>query len=87
MASGLIPIVSKQTSLNVSADFGFYVNDNSVECLLPLIKDVSCFSDNSLVGMSIQSIEFVEKNHSIFNFKNKYKDFLSEKIQCTQINN
>jgi glycosyltransferase involved in cell wall biosynthesis len=87
MASGLIPIVSRQTSLTVSADFGFYVNDNSVECLSTLIKNVSCFSNNILEGMSIQSIDFIEKNHSILNFKNKYKDFLSENIQSFQIIN
>ena len=78
MAKGLVPVISRAASIDLPPETGFYVEDNSVKNLSELIIQISEMDDEELLKMSRNSYEFILANHTIENFKLKYKSFLSE---------
>lgn len=76
MAKGLIPILSQTSSITLPAKTGFYIENNSAVAVVDLLKTVSELPDDELEEMSLNAFNFIVTNHSLQNFKSKYKDFL-----------
>jgi glycosyltransferase involved in cell wall biosynthesis len=80
MAKGLIPVVTKTVSLTLPQNTGFYLEDNNAHALADLLDSITRLEDSQLKKMAFNSYEFVSSNHTIGNFKAKYKDFLIEVV-------
>lgn len=78
MAKGLIPVVSRSSSLTLKENSGFYLENNSAIELAGLINKLKVLSDEVLREMSLNAYNFVASNHTLEIFKNKYKKFLVE---------
>lgn len=76
MAKGLIPVVSRTSSLTLPDNTGFYLEKNDATTLAGLISNVAVLPDAKLKEMSHNAYNFVASNHTIENFRNKYKAFL-----------
>ena len=76
MAKGLIPIISRSSSLTLPEKTGFYLEENTANELADLIIKVSNLPDTTLSEMSFNAYNFIATNHTIENFKKQYKDFL-----------
>ena len=76
MAKGLIPVVSSASSLTLPEKTGFYLEENNAINLAALLSSISLLPDAELSGMSFNTFSFVASNHTLENFKNKYKEFL-----------
>ena len=77
MAKGLIPVVTKSSSLTLPENTGFYLQENTVSELADLLKKISVLDECELKKMSFNSYQFVSSNHTIENFKLRYKEFLN----------
>jgi glycosyltransferase involved in cell wall biosynthesis len=80
MAKGLIPVISKSCSIDLPDNTGFYINDVTSEGLIQLLKKCSSVDNNYLSEMSKSALTYVNENHTLENFKAKYKSFLEEVI-------
>jgi glycosyltransferase involved in cell wall biosynthesis len=78
MAKGLIPVVTRTVSLTLPEETGFYLENNNSEDLADLLSKISTLEDSVLRKMSRNAFEFVSTNHTIENFKTRYKEFLIE---------
>ena len=76
MAKGLIPLISQSSSITLPALTGFYLENNTAAELIELVKKVTELTDEELKERSYNSFHFIKSNHTLENFKNKYKDFL-----------
>lgn len=76
MAKGLIPIVSRTSSLTLPEKTGFYLEKNDPVELSDLISKIIMLPGEALQEMSSNAANFIASNHSIQNFKNSYKEFL-----------
>jgi len=78
MAKGLIPAISKSSSITLPAKTGFYFENNNAAAVLDLLRTVSELPDTDLEERSLNAVDFIATNHMLENFKSKYKDFLIE---------
>lgn len=81
MAKGLIPVISRSASITLPEETGFYIEQNDAEHLTSLINEVSKLSEQSMELMSRNSYDFIKKNHTLENFRARYKDFLIKVIE------
>ncbi len=79
MHTGLIPIVSYESSVDVSDDYGVILKENSVEEIKQTIQNISELSPSRLEQMSRKSWKFVRENHTREKFAQVYKKTI-EKI-------
>lgn len=76
MAKGLIPIISRSASISLPAGTGFYLEQNEPGALVELIHKVSERSEGELEKMAQNAYQFIAANHTLENFRRKYKEFL-----------
>ena len=84
MAKGLIPVLSKSSSISLPDQTGFYIKHNNAENLSNLLQTISILPDEALKELSNNAVDFIGTNHTVENFKKKYKNFL---IAVTNDNN
>jgi glycosyltransferase involved in cell wall biosynthesis len=86
MAKGLIPVASRSASITLPGNTGFYIEDNNASSLVALLKTISVLPDDVLKEMSFNAYNFIAANHTLENFKKKYKEFLIRILQplCDQ---
>lgn len=83
MHTGLIPIVSYESSVDVSDDYGVVLKENTVEEIKQSIQNVSKLNPSQLQEMARKSWEFVRKNHTRDRFAQVYRETI-EKIMLQQ---
>lgn len=76
MAKGLIPVLSKSSSISLPDQTGFYVKQNDAQTLSNLLQTISRLPDEALKQLSNNAVDFIATNHTLKNFKKEYKDFL-----------
>jgi glycosyltransferase involved in cell wall biosynthesis len=76
MAKGLIPVISKSSSITLPAKTGFYIENNNAAAVVDLLKTVTELPDDELKERSLNAVNFIATNHTLQNFKIKYKEFL-----------
>ena len=76
MANGLIPVIAKSCSITLPAKCGFYIDNENIDSITNSLSEITTISDDILAAMSESSVAFICENHSLENFKNKYRDFL-----------
>ncbi len=79
MHTGLIPIVSYESSVDVSDDYGVILKESSVEEIKQSIDNISELDSSQLEEMAKNSWKFVRENHTRENFTKVYKQTI-EKI-------
>jgi glycosyltransferase involved in cell wall biosynthesis len=80
MAKGLIPIISRSSSITLPEDTGFYLEENNEASLEDKINVISNFPVEYLKLISDNAVDFIQLNHTLENFRNKYKEFLIQVI-------
>jgi glycosyltransferase involved in cell wall biosynthesis len=83
MATGLIPVISRSSSITLPDDTGYYLEKNNPTELINLVKSLQNLPDAALEQMSQNAYQFIADNHTLANFKNKYKTFLENVLQST----
>jgi len=73
MGTGLIPIATKESSVNL--EFGFEITDE-IEKIKEKIIGASNLEDEKLLKLSKKNMEFVKQNHNIEKFKEIFKENL-----------
>jgi len=81
MAKGLIPVISRSASITLPEETGFYIEQNDAEHLTSLINEVSQMPEQLMESMSRHAYDFVKDNHTLENFRAKYKEFLLKVIE------
>ena len=76
MANGLIPVIAKSCSITLPAKCGFYIDNENIDSITNSLNEITTISDDILAAMSESSVAFICENHSLENFKNKYREFL-----------
>lgn len=76
MAKGLIPVLSKSSSISLPDQSGFYVKQNDADALSNLLQTISMLPGEALKKLSNNAVDFIATNHTVEIFKKKYKDFL-----------
>ena len=71
MHTGLIPIISKESGIDIS-DFGILLKKNNYENVKSAVKKIDSMNDEDLYNKSYKSWEFARKNYS----RKKYKENL-----------
>jgi len=79
MHTGLIPLVSYESSVDVSDDYGVIFKENSVEEIKRAIENISRLNPSQLEQMAKNSWKFVRENHTREQFAQVYKETI-EKI-------
>ena len=79
MHTGLIPLVSYESSVDVSDDYGVIFKENSVEEIKRAIENISRLNPSQLEQMAKNSWKFVRENHTREQFARVYKETI-EKI-------
>ncbi|MEM1395581.1 MAG: glycosyltransferase family 1 protein, partial [Cyanobacteria bacterium P01_H01_bin.150] len=74
-----IPIVSYESSVDVSEDCGFIFKENSVEEIKRTIENISKLNPSQLEQMAKNSWQFVRENHTRDQFARVYRETI-EKI-------
>ncbi|MEM9922461.1 MAG: glycosyltransferase [Cyanobacteria bacterium P01_D01_bin.50] len=83
MHAGLIPVVSYESSVDVSDDCGVIFKENSIEEIKQTIQNISQRSPSELEQMAKNSWEFVRENHTREKFARVYRETI-EKIMSQQ---
>ena len=79
MFTGLIPLVTKESSINIK-DFGFLIDDIAIKSLRKKIEKISYIKKNKLEIKSEKSFDYCKENHTIKNYKKNVRSFLKELI-------
>lgn len=69
MAHGLIPISTREAGVNISQDYGFLLEDYKIEYIKQKINEILSLKEEKLKEMSIESLEFTHKNHSVESYQ------------------
>ena len=78
--AGLIPIVSREASVDVDENRGFVLEESSVEEIKASVQRVSALPAQQLAGMSKRNWEFARTNHTRETFAANYSRVISEII-------
>lgn len=76
MAKGLVPIISRSSSITLPANTGFYVDQNEPTALREMIKKASALPTSEIEKMSRNAYEFICSNHTLENFKARFKELI-----------
>ena len=77
--SGLVPIISEECSLDIGG-YGWIMPDCSIDTIKNHVIEAGNMPYSKWLQMSRSIKEFSEKNYSLDNFKNKFRDALSTVI-------
>lgn len=67
MFSGMIPVVTKETGIDIQ-DWGIEIVEPNVEYITDLAKKLSNIEDNQLKNREVQAYEYAMKNHTLEKF-------------------
>jgi glycosyltransferase involved in cell wall biosynthesis len=76
--AGLIPIVSREASVDVDESRGFVLKESSVEEIKASVQRLSALPAQQLSGMSKANWQFARANHSREAFAARYAKVISE---------
>ena len=79
MHTGLIPIVSYESSVDISDDYGVIFPENSVEEIKQTIENISSLNPSQLEQIAKNSWKYVRENHTREQFARVYREAV-EKI-------
>jgi glycosyltransferase involved in cell wall biosynthesis len=77
MHAGLIPIVTCESSVDISDDFGVILRDSSIEEIKNSVQRTSNLSPQKLERMARQAWEFARANHTREVFAREYRKAVS----------
>lgn len=77
MAMGLIPIVTKEASVNVG-EFGFELRDDKIETINECVEYVITLSDEEIRRRQRMAYEYVMHNHSLENYSSRLQKAVRE---------
>jgi glycosyltransferase involved in cell wall biosynthesis len=83
MFSGLIPIVSKQTGIDVES-CGIILENNEIETIEKSIFEAANMSESKIVELSNKSFQCARENHSLEIFSEDFKKALTDIINEAQ---
>ncbi len=78
---GLIPIVTKESGVDIDSSYGFLLQDYKVEYISQVIDTLVNFPEERLRDMSLNAIEFTHKNHN----KDVYKQDLLKVLKSLRV--
>ncbi len=78
MAYGLIPIATKEASVNIEPDYGILLNSYRVEYISDVVMQLTNFSSDKLLSMSLKAMEYTHKNHNAEAFRNDLINALNQ---------
>ena len=76
--AGLIPIISYESGVDVSKDFGVILNDCSIQEIKEAVHRIAKLSAHELKQRSQKAWEFARANHTIENFEKEYRMIVKE---------
>jgi hypothetical protein len=76
--AGLIPIVSREASVDVDESRGLILKRSSVEEIKASVQSLSALTTQQLAAMSKRNWEFARANHTRDTFAAKYLRVISE---------
>lgn len=79
MYTGLIPVVTKESSIN-TGNFGFLIADLSIEYLRQLIVGISQLEKKELVNRSNMVSQYCSEVHNIEHFRSQFKSIIRQLI-------
>jgi hypothetical protein len=79
MGTGLIPIATKETGIDIEK-YGFLLESISVNAINTIISKIETLSDDNLLELSEFTFKEIHKLHSIDNFKKSLKKIISNII-------
>jgi len=80
MASGMIPIVTRESSVNING-FGFEISDPEIETISDVINQASEINKAELEKRSQLSYNFIMQNHTLDMFKERFRKSLKEVLE------
>ncbi len=78
MHTGLIPIVSYESSVDVSDDYGVVLKENSVEEIKQTLDNISELNPSQLEQMAKNSWNFVREHHTREQFAQVYRETMTK---------
>lgn len=79
--AGLIPIISRETGVDVDPDFGVILSDCSIETIKKTVQEVSSNTPERLKLMSRKAWEFARTNHTRERFTAEYKKVIMKILE------
>jgi len=86
MHAGLIPIVSYESSVDVTDDFGIVLSVCSIEKIKESLRRISNLPIQKLKLMSRRVWEFARANHTKERFAEEYRKVISQIIMESRVN-
>lgn len=81
MHVGLIPVVSRQTGLDISPDYGLSLDELSVEEVKARVREIAGFPVSRLDEMSMNAWEYARRIHTRENYMDRYSGILLEILE------
>ena len=76
--AGLIPIISRESGVDVGKDAGIVLDDCSIEAIQESVRQMASASTQELKQRSRKAWEFARANHTMENFQNQYGKMVEE---------
>lgn len=76
--AGLIPIISYESGVDVSKDFGVILNDSSVPEIQEAVQGIARLSVHELNHRSRKTWEYARANHTMEHFEHMYKTMVGQ---------
>lgn len=83
--AGLIPIVSPESGVDVSPDFGVYLDSCSLEEIKDAVRRVSALPPQQLRRMSRKAWEYARANHTRERFAEEYRKAIDRIVACRRL--
>jgi glycosyltransferase involved in cell wall biosynthesis len=80
MAKGLIPVITESCSISLPTNCGYYIDNNDLASVSQCLKKITKLNEDCLAEMSKVSVAFIRENHTLENFRNKYREFLIDTL-------
>ncbi len=84
MHAGLIPIVSRESSVDVSDDFGVVLQHSSIDEIRQVVRDIAERPAAELAIMSRRAWEYAQEHHTRERFAKVYRDVI-ERILFSRV--
>lgn len=78
MHGGLIPVVTKEASVDIHESYGVLLNDVSISGIMDKVKRLSNTPSDQLASMSENARNFARNNHTRGSFANTYEKYVDE---------
>lgn len=79
MHAGLIPIISKESGVDVE-DFGYILKENNIECIIQKITELSALPSENLRVLSQKAWRYARNIYTKENFSKEYQLFVKNKV-------